>query len=52
MKKEEHLHVKLTTERKKRMESAIKKAPAKLRIKNKTDLVEYLLDTFFETVGA
>lgn len=49
--KVEHFHAKLTPERNKRFVKAVKAAPKNLRIKNKTDLFEYMLDTFCDAIG-
>lgn len=46
-----HFHAKLSTERNSRFLAAVKASPKNLRIKNKTDLFEYLLDTYCEAVG-
>ena len=54
MKKEnktENFHAKLTKTQNARFAKAVKKAPKDLRIKSKTDLFDYMLDTFCTTVG-
>ncbi len=48
-----HFHAKLDKERNDRFMKAVEKSKKKkeLRIKNKTDLFEYLLDTFCSAIG-
>lgn len=50
-KKTGNFHCRLSEERETRFLAAIKKAPKGLRIETKTDLFEYMLDTFCDAVG-
>lgn len=46
-----NFHAKLSTDRNRRFVAAVKKSKKDLRIKNKTDLFEYMLDTFCDAIG-